>query len=379
LRVAFAGGGTGGHIVPGIHLVERIKVGVETDADAASPPELGDLLWFTSGRAVEDRVLEDFDPPCPWERCVLDLEPMGGGAPSRVRLALGLPGAIRAARRALREHETRVLLGLGGFTALPAALAARSLGLPVGLLEINATRGKATRALSPLVQRVFHAWPSTLPARGADSCHRQISAPVSPAVTALGVDGGDRAAACGALGFDPDRPLLVVLGGSQGAGSLNRFIRDHEAALTGAGIQVLHQCGPGRQAELPASGVDLQVVEYVQPVSRALEAATLVLCRGGASTLAEVAAARQPAVVIPYPHHADRHQELNARHLGAGVRIVADSALDSDLATELVGLCGPDGAESLLKMSSALAEAAPGDAALEVLLELECLTQTGAR
>jgi len=377
MRLAFAGGGTGGHVVPGVHLVECSRRG-EAEGGASSPP-IDDLLWFTSGRAVEERVLAGFEPPCPFERETLELEPRGGGAPRAAGLALRLPGAVAEARRALRRHKSEVLLGLGGYIALPAAMAARSLGLPVALLEINAAPGKATRALGPLVQRVFHAWRASLPARGVGQRHKHVGAPLSPEMRRLAAGAGDRARAATELGFDPARPLLLVLGGSQGAGSLNAFLREQVDVLAAGGLQLLHQCGPGRRAEGPEERAGTRVVEYLDPVITALEAADLVLCRGGASTLAELAAARRPAVVVPYPHHADRHQERNARQLGAGVRIVDDDALDAALAADLVDLASPEGVERRLAMSRALASVAPLDAAAEILRELARLCVARAR
>jgi UDP-N-acetylglucosamine--N-acetylmuramyl-(pentapeptide) pyrophosphoryl-undecaprenol N-acetylglucosamine transferase len=136
---------------------------------------------------------------------------------------------------------------------------------------------------------------------------------------------------------------------------------------------VLHQCGPGRRDEAPGAGPDLRVEEYLAPVAPALAAATLVLCRGGASTLAEVAAARRPAVVVPYPHHADRHQERNALELGDGVELVADGDLDGNLVPRLLALLGPGGAARREAMSAELAGRAPADAAGRLLLDLSTL------
>lgn len=367
MRVAFAGGGTGGHIVPGLHLVERAA------AIDGRGPRLDDLLWFTSGRAIEDRVLAELDSPCPFERVVLELEPPGGGAPGPARIARRTPATFLAARRALRAHESEVFLGLGGFTSWPAALAARSLGLPVALLEINAAPGRVTRLVGPWAQRVFHAWQGTLPAADLKARHTLVGAPVSPALAGVArgdVQPGD---ARRALGFDPERPLLLVLGGSQGAGSLNEFVQRHGSSIVAAGVQVLHQCGPGRRREGPEELPGLRVEEYLSPVWRGLAAATFVLCRGGASTLAELAAAGRPALVVPYPGHADRHQERNALELGAGVRLVADDALDGALAVQLAELCSATGEGERAAMARALAEATPQDAAFEVLVELERL------
>ena len=156
---------------------------------------------------------------------------------------------------------------------------------------------------------------------------------------------------------------MVILGGSQGAAGLNRFVAGHVDGWLRAGIEVLHQVGPGRLAEAADPVEGYQAVEYLHDVPTALEAATLVLCRGGASTLAEIAAMRVPAWVVPYPHHADRHQERNARELGEGVCIVPEEQLSPAFAQQLVGLAGPDGGARRGEMSLALGQLAPERAA----------------
>ena len=102
--------------------------------------------------------------------------------------------------------------------------------------------------------------------------------------------------------------LVAVFGGSQGARSLNEFVRQHLAVLVGGGLSVLHQVGPGRAEEAGGEVVGYRAVDYLSDVPTALAAADLALCRGGASTLAELAVAQTPAWVVPYPGHADRHQ-----------------------------------------------------------------------
>ena len=369
LRLAFAGGGTGGHIVPGLHLLGEARTTGRLPTD---------LVWFTSGRAVEDRVLGGLDELAPGaERVVLALEPEGGGAPGLAGLAVRLAPATLRARRELASHRTEVLLGLGGFTSLPAVLAARSLGIPCALLEVNAVPGKATRVLGRLVRRVFHAWPASMPEQ-AGARHLRPGPPLDPLLARGRATQDERRAILRGAGLSGDGPFLLVLGGSQGAGSLNQFMTGHASILCDAGIEVLHQCGPGRRAEVADEHATLVVREYLSDVPELLRAADLVLCRGGASTLAEVAAARVPAVVVPYPHHADRHQERNARGLGAGVRIVDDAALDAALAHELARLAGEGGAEERDRASRALERAVPSDAARRILDELDGLARAGA-
>ncbi len=370
LRIAFAGGGTGGHVVPGLHLLAHArKAGLVVD----------DLVWFTSGRPVEDRVFAGAAgllADLPFERVRLALEPAGGGAPSRARLAVRTPRAVLDARATLRAHQSQVLLGLGGFTSLPAVVAARGLRIPVVLLEVNAASGLATRWLAPLAARTLHSWTASVRPRAAR--HARVGPPLSPEIATAGAaTPADRRAARAALGFDPDRPLLVVLGGSQGAGALNGFVRAHLARLAGAGLQVLHQTGPGRLNEAAPAVSGYRALEFVEPVRTALLAATAVLCRGGASTLAEIAALRVPAIVAPYPLAAGNHQERNARELGQGVRIVHDAELGPFLADELVGLLEQSGDERRAAMGAALAEALPLDGARRIWDELAALARAG--
>ena len=365
LRIALAGGGTGGHIVPGLHLL----------AAERAREQIADVLWFQTGRAVEERVLAGVEErlvPARLERVTLSLEPEGGGAPSLGRVALRTLPAVLRARAALRAHRSQVLVGLGGFTSVPAVLAARSLGIPVALLEINAHAGRATRWLSSSSTRVLHAWKSTLP-KEAGARDVWIGPPLSPEFAAGEPSPQDCARSRTALGFDPTRPLLLVLGGSQGARGLNRFVAEQAQFLTINGLSVLHQVGPGRMDEARAACDGYRAVEYLHDVACGLRAATLVLARGGASTLAEIGALRRPAWVVPYPHHADRHQERNARELGAGVRIVPEQSLGLPLARELLALCGPAGLVQRGEMTRALAGIVPSDAADRMFLEVERL------
>jgi len=359
LRLALAGGGTGGHIVPGRHLL----------AHAGS--ELGDVLWFCTGRPVEERAFEGLDRfGTPIERVALHLEPDGGGAPSAAGLALRTLPAIRAARAALREHQSEVLLGLGGFTSLPAVLAARWLRIPVALIEINAAPGKATRRLAPLATRVFHAWQGTLP-HGAES-RRDLwtGPPLAPAFVRGRVEHADATSARAALGFAAARPLVVVIGGSQGAGALNKFVSAHVDEFLRRDVQVLHQTGPGKLEQGAEERFGYRRVEFIADVHLALCAATIVLCRGGASTLAEVAAVRRPAWVVPYPHHRDRQQERNARELGAGVEIVAEERLNAAFARELVAMTAPASAAVLEGRALELERCLPLDASERIWREL---------
>ena len=354
-------------MTPGLHLLETLQ-GLRAGRGG---PGLDDLLWFTSGRAVEDTVLAGLEPllggvPC--ERFALRLEPPGGGSPGPGRLARRLLPETLRARRALSLHRSERLLGLGGFTSLPAVLAARSLGLEVHLIEVNAVAGKATRWLSALARRVYHSSPSSLPPQAAAK-HLLTGPPLSPRFAA----GLDRRAARAELGLAPGAPLLLVLGGSQGAAGLNRFLAEHAGVLSARGIAVLHQVGPGRLAEAAAPSPDYRAVEYVRDVATALQAADFVLCRGGASTLAEVAEAAVPAWVVPYPHHTDQHQARNAADYGEGFVVIEERELDRGMALRLAELLGPEGQPRRRQMRRSLEGGKRHNAAELILSELGIL------
>jgi UDP-N-acetylglucosamine--N-acetylmuramyl-(pentapeptide) pyrophosphoryl-undecaprenol N-acetylglucosamine transferase len=337
------------------------------------------ILWFLTGRAVEDEVLSgaaEALAPAVLERVPLALEPPGGGAPSLARIAARLAPETLRARAALKRSRARALLGLGGFTSLPAALAARSLGIPFALLEINAASGRATRALAPLAARVFHAWPDTAPA-GESQKHRVLGPPLAPEYLAEPASEEEAAEARAHLGFHPERPLLLVLGGSQGAKGLNDFVRERAGALVAGGVQMLHQVGPGRLAEGAAARPGYLPVEYLRPVHAALRAATLVLCRGGASTIAEVGAAGRASVVVPYPHSFDAHQEKNARHLGEGAVIVPERELGDATLELLLRLLSPAGREERARRAAAAARAVPRDAGARLAAEVLELARAG--
>lgn len=365
--------------MPGLNVCRGALARTKANADRVV---LADVLWLTSGRAVEEPVLAGLGEmlrAVPWERVVLALEPRGGGAPSRAALVWRTAPAVVRARRALAAHGSRVLLGLGGFTCLPAVLAARSLGIPVALLEMNASSGTATRWLAPFARVVMHAWKGSLSRRGAGATahvhagHVHVGPPLAPEFDGREIPPAEQAGARADLGFDPDRPLLLVLGGSQGASALNTFVRSHAPALVAGGLQILHQTGPAKLGEGCQPFTGYRAVEYVARVHRALSAATLVLTRGGASTLAEIAAIGRPALVVPYPHHEDRHQERNAAELGLGVRIVPEERLDLALRAEIQRLASPAGLAEREAMALALRGAQTAEGAQRILAALNGL------
>lgn len=324
--IVIAGGGTGGHLVPAMAL-----------ADAAGAA--GDRpVLVTGDRPIEDRVLEG----CPWPRRKLAARGFSTvGIGGRMLALLALPGAVWRAFRWLGELRPARVILTGGYVALPVGIAAALRRVPVALIEPNAIPGRTTRLLARLAGTLIVLDGSiSLPGRAP----RIVGMPVRSSIVAVG-----RLATRGESG------RLLVLGGSQGARSLNLGVA--VALADGDPVAVLHVSGPGRAGEArdayASVGISAEVVEYLDDIAGALAAADLVVARAGAGTIAELIAAARPAVLVPYPHAADNHQEANARlfaRLGGGLVVGEGDGFSARLGAAIKALRGPLGDDARLRL-----------------------------
>ncbi len=283
MRVAVTGGGTGGHVFPALAVGEALKA-------------RGHEVSFVGSGGLEARVVPDRLPFYRLAAGKLDrTRPRPG---ELAKTALGLAQGLALAAR-LRPQA---VFATGGYAAFPFALAARLLGARLYLHEQNARLGLAVRLLAPLAEAVFLALPVPLPGPAAKKA-RVVGMPVREVRH-------PKAAARRQLGLDPDKPTLLVMGGSQGARSLNRELPRRLAPFLGE-VQVLHQTGPGGAAA-DFDHPDYRFVEFFD-AALAWSAADLAITRAGAMTLAEAAYYRVPLVLVPYPYAADDHQTKNAR------------------------------------------------------------------
>lgn len=197
-----------------------------------------------------------------------------------------------------------MLVGLGGYGCVPPVAAAMMMGIPYVLLEQNVRPGRANRALAPMAARVYAQWTGT-----------KVRGRVLPAGSPLrpGLRRVPRPEACARLGLDPARPIVLVLGGSQGAEALNALDLDD--------VQTIRITGRGRKAR------GTVVLEYLHEMELAYSAADLAVSRAGALAIAELAAFGLPSVLVPYPHAADDHQRANAHALGDAVWVVEESGI----------------------------------------------------
>ena len=325
VHVVLAGGGTGGHIEPMLAV-----------ADALGRRTVGGVVpritCLGTARGLETRLVpaRGYDlrliPPVPLPR-----KP----TPDLLRVPGRVWRAVADTRALLTELGADVVVGFGGYVALPAYLAARRAKVPVVVHEGNPLPGLANRVGARLAARVAVSTAGT-PLRGAEL----VGMPLRRSVTGLD-RAARRAEARTAFGLDADRPTLLVFGGSQGAASLNRAVTGAADALTAAGVQVLHARGP-KNTEVsvptrPAGSAPYVVVDYLERMDLAYAAADLALCRSGAVTVAEVSAVGLPAVFVPLPI-GNGEQRLNALPVveAGGGMLVADADLSSSWVTEHV-------------------------------------------
>ena len=301
-------------------------------------------------------------PGGPRGRLPARADPAGAAAAPAQRRPARVPGRLRAAVKGALEVVDRirpdVVVGFGGYVSVPAYLAARRRGLPLVVHEGNALPGIANKLGARFTPHVATSFPET-PLRHAT----YLGLPIRRMISTL-----DRAAlraeARATFGLDPDRPTLLVTGGSQGARRINQSVSASAEALAEAGVQVLHVVGPNGEAtvEQAAGAPPYVVVPYVDRMDLAYAAADLVVCRAGANTVTEVAAVGLPAVFVPLPL-GNGEQALNARPVvdAGGGLLVQDGALTPEWVRATVPALAVD-AERLATMSAAASGLIPRDA-----------------
>lgn len=309
MHVVLAGGGTAGHIEPALNLADALR---------ARDPQVGITALGTTkgleGRLVPARGYDlELIPAVPLPR-----RPSAElfSLPRRVRQALHRTQDI------LNDTQADVVVGFGGYVALPAYLGARRERVPLVIHEANARPGLANRLGARFTPHVAEAVAGTLP-------HGQrIGIPLRRAIATLD-RGAMRDEARAELGLAADTPVLLVFGGSQGAQRINAAVSGALTGLLDLGIQVLHSVGAGNIDSVTDSAPGYHPVAYLDRMDLAYAAADLVVSRSGAMTCAELAAVGLPAIYVPFPI-GNGEQRLNALpvvHAGGGL-LVADEDLD---------------------------------------------------
>jgi UDP-N-acetylglucosamine--N-acetylmuramyl-(pentapeptide) pyrophosphoryl-undecaprenol N-acetylglucosamine transferase len=328
LRAAIVGGGTGGHVIPALAIARELRERYSAE-----------LIFIGTSRGIETRLV----PQAGFSLKLVEVGQLKNvSIIRRARTLANIPCAVLACRRIFAEFQPRVVIGVGGYASGPGMLAAILMRIPTLAFEPNLVPGFANRMVARYVT--------------AAAIHFEETGQFFRNARVTGVPVRQEFFSIPERKFSPPRSLLVF-GGSQGARVLNQTMIDAIATWKKLGIQVRHQTGERdfekvdaayRQAEFPA-----QVSKFIDDMPAAFAQANLVVCRSGASTVAEITAAGKPAIFVPFPFAADDHQLKNAEALekaGAG-RLIRESELTSDrlgaLVAELLG-----NPAALLEMSS---------------------------
>jgi UDP-N-acetylglucosamine--N-acetylmuramyl-(pentapeptide) pyrophosphoryl-undecaprenol N-acetylglucosamine transferase len=351
-----AGGGTGGHLFPGVAIAEELRA---RDGEAA-------VRFVGTERGIEARVLPDLG----WDLALIQVSGLKTvGAWGAIKGVLRLPRALWQARRRVKEFAPDAVIGVGGYASGPVVLMARLRGVPTAICEQNSIPGLTNKILGRVARRVFLAFavsksyftPKKLALVGnpvrRDLLAQLLAPPATPTAT------------------PPVSEALHVLvcGGSLGAVKVNELAAGALCSLAAERpLRIVHQTGEKGHAETvaryAAAGVAADCRAFIKDMASEYRAADLIVSRAGATTVAELAIAGKPAVFIPYPFAADNHQEVNAREMadaGAALSFRQDELTAAKLADALRPLLADPAARSA--MGAAMkALARPGAAAAVV-------------
>ena len=356
MRIMISGGGTGGHTSPAVAIIEELR---RRDAKLATQ-------WVGCRDAIEERVCTSLSIPF---RSV-----SVQGWPRKRMLRKGWAGA-KLALAMLRclgyiaRFRPQMVVGVGGYVSVPLVLTAQRLGIPTAIHEQNAKLGLANRLLAQRARRVFLSYADT---QGVYPRERAVV--VGNPVRAGFTDPPDKGAACATFSLDPVIPVVLVVGGSQGARSINEAVKASIPNWQPGEVQFLWMTGTGYAAEArrvaERARVPVQVFAFIDEIVAACAAADLIVGRAGASSAAEMATLGKPSILVPYPL-ADNHQEENAKafeQAGAAVILRDSDCTGERLLTEIRSLLHDTG--RLATMGEAMSSFAKPDAAEAIVEEL---------
>lgn len=343
-KVIVMAGGTGGHVFPALAVADELRQrGIA-------------VSWLGTRRGIESELVPANDFPIHY----IQVEGLRGtGVKRLLKAPFTIVRAIWQALKVIRAEQPDVVLGLGGFASGPGGVAARLLGKPLVIHEQNAVAGTTNKLLAKIATKVMEAFPGVLP-RG-EWCGN----PVRQEIALLPEPSQHIAAAA--------RPLhLLVLGGSLGAQAINQQVPEALALLSeGQRPQVRHQCGRKHeqttQSAYQQAAVEASIEPFVDDMAAAYGWADMVICRSGALTVAELAAAGVGAILVPYPHAIDDHQTANGQWLveAGAAELLAQSDMTAEHLAEMLQRWLSDKSR-LLSMAANARKLAKTDAAVVV-------------
>jgi UDP-N-acetylglucosamine--N-acetylmuramyl-(pentapeptide) pyrophosphoryl-undecaprenol N-acetylglucosamine transferase len=299
MRAILAGGGTGGHVIPAIAIAQQLQ----KDYGAQ-------VIFIGTSRGIENRLV----PHAGFELRLVEVGALNKvSLGTRIKTLFDLPRAVWSARRILSQFRPDVVIGVGGYASGPAMLAALLKRIPTMAFEPNFVPGFANRLVAPYVSAAAVHFAET----GKYFKHCEVTGvPVRAAFFAV------------AGTSDQSAPNLLVFGGSQGAHAINQVVMDSAVELLARapGLHIVHQTGErdykDAQAAYAKLGESVEAHRFIDDMPARFALASLLICRSGASTVAEVAAAGRPAIFVPLPTAADDHQRRNAEALARAGAVV---------------------------------------------------------
>jgi UDP-N-acetylglucosamine--N-acetylmuramyl-(pentapeptide) pyrophosphoryl-undecaprenol N-acetylglucosamine transferase len=353
MRWVVAGGGTGGHVTLALALAEQIR-------------SRGDkILLMGSDRGLETKLV----PEAGFELLALPARPVyGRSLIDRARAAPAMLNACWSAWKALGSFDADIVISVGGYASVPAVVAAALRRMPIALVEPNAVPGRANRAAARVASRIFVQFEqaeSVFLEAGAGDRVRSLGIPLRQELVAAFAGAEPRRT--------PESPFrLLVSGGSQGAHQINQLMMEAGPRLDPLCIEIVHQTGEADRelvaTSYRAAGLRAEVVAFESDMPSRYRWADLALCRSGALTVAELALAGLPALLIPYPYAADDHQRANAAALVAAgaARLLDAQSLDGGCVIKTLQdlFASP---ERLAAMSASAVKLARPDAAARII------------
>lgn len=360
MRIMITGGGTGGHTSPAVAIIEELQ---------KRDPRLV-LQWAGRANSVEQRICENLSLPFR----ALTVE----GWPRKDKLrklwvGVKLAWAMVNAALCIRKFRPQLVLGVGGYVSVPLVWVAQRMGVPTVLHEQNKRLGMANRILARRASLILLSYPETV-----GDYPRDRAQVVGNPVRAGFLTPPERNAACQTFGLNPEIPVILVCGGSQGARTLNTAMAQALASFNTDEVQFLWMAGGQGAAEARATAqeapVHVTVFSFIDDMVSACAAADLIISRSGASSTAELACLGKPSILIPFPFATDNHQEDNGRafeEAGASI-IVLDKDFSGDRLVQLVRelLSQPERLEKMAAAARAIAKPSAVETVVETVLPL---------
>lgn len=299
MRVVIAGGGTGGHLFPGIAIAEEF---LKRDSDTQ-------VIFIGTEKGIENRLLGQLG----YELRKIEIEGVKGrGIKALMKGVYQIPKSLWQSRRILKPFHPDVVVGVGGYASGPAVLAAYWMGIPTAVAEQNAIPGVTNRILGHFAEKIFVTYEQSR------TFFPRIKVVYSGNPVRASLTSGSARAK-----KEKHYRQLLIFGGSQGAEAINKSVMDMLPQLQGMKdkVRILHQTGQRQMEEMKRAyeqfGIQAEVTPFIVAMAEAYADADLIICRAGATSLAEITAAGKAAVLIPYPWAANDHQSKNAEALAS--------------------------------------------------------------